>query len=138
MFKRILVATDGSPIIERELLYAAHFARVEPAELVVLHAYAPPTQYESYDGYEALLEQHRAMALTVVRDAVDELRADGVEAKGEVRAGAAPEAIIAAAAEHDVDLIIMGTRGASDLREMLGSVSAQVLRYARCPVLQVP
>jgi nucleotide-binding universal stress UspA family protein len=74
----------------------------------------------------------------VVDDAVAELREYGVEAQGELRAGPAAEAIIAAAADHDASLIVMGTRGHSNLQEMLGSVSAQVLRVARCPVLQVP
>jgi nucleotide-binding universal stress UspA family protein len=32
----------------------------------------------------------------------------------------------------------MGTRGSSNLQDILGSVSAQVLRSAHCPVLQVP
>jgi nucleotide-binding universal stress UspA family protein len=138
MFKRILVATDGSPVVERELLYAEHLARVEPAELIVLHAYEPPTRYEGYGGYERLLAEYSAVAQAVVDDAVSELQTNGVQAVGELRVGPAAEAIVAAAAEHGVDLIVMGTRGSSDLREMLGSVSAQVLRYAHCPVLQIP
>jgi nucleotide-binding universal stress UspA family protein len=138
MFKRILVAVDGSPVVEREIVYAEHLARVEQAELIVLHAYAAPAQYTSYPGYDELLEHYRAIARTVVDEAVNELREDGVAASAELRAGPAAEAIIAAAADHDVDLIVMGTRGSSNLRDMLGSVSAQVLRSAHCPVLQIP
>src|SRR5437868_2618585 len=130
MFKRILVAIDGSPVVEREILYAEHLARIEQAELIILHAYAPPAQYESYPGYDKLLEHYRAIAHVVVDEAVRELREDGVSASGEVRTGPAAEAIIAAAAAHDIDLIVMGTRGSSNLQDMLGSVSAQVLRSA--------
>lgn len=138
MFKRILLATDGSPVVEREVLYAGHIARVEQAEITVLHAYEPPERYASYRGYDALVEQHRAVAQALIDEVVQQLRDDGVQAQGELRTGPAADAIIAAAADHNIDLIIMGTRGSSNLREMIGSVSAQVLRYAHCPVLEVP
>jgi nucleotide-binding universal stress UspA family protein len=138
MFRRILLATDGSPVVEREVLYAEHLARVEPAEIIVLHAYEPPARYADYTGYEQLLEQYHAVARALVEDTVNELRDDGVQARGEQRIGPAAEVIIGAANELDIDLIVMGMRGSSNLREIIGSVSAQVLRYARCPVLQIP
>jgi nucleotide-binding universal stress UspA family protein len=138
MFKRILLATDGSPVVEREVLYAEHLARVEPAEIIVLHAYEPPDRYADYPGYAQLLEQYDAVARALVEDTVNELREDGVPARGEQRIGPAAEAIISAAEEHDIDLIVMGMRGSSNLRDIIGSVSTQVLRFARCPVLQIP
>jgi nucleotide-binding universal stress UspA family protein len=138
MFRRILLATDGSPVIEREVLYAEHLARVEPAEIIVLHAYEPPARYADYAGYEQLLEQYHVVARELVEDTVKELREDGVQARGEQRIGPAAEVIISAADELDVDLIVMGMRGSSNLREIIGSVSTQVLSHARCPVLQIP
>jgi nucleotide-binding universal stress UspA family protein len=138
MFSRILLATDGSPVIEQMVIYAGHLARLEQTEVIVLHAYEPPVRYADYTGYDLLLERYQAVALALVTETVNELIADGVQARGEVRVGSAAEVIIAAALEHEVGLIIMGTRGSSNLREMLGSVSAQVLRYAHCPVLEIP
>jgi nucleotide-binding universal stress UspA family protein len=138
MFKRILLATDGSPVAERQILYAEHLARVEPAEIIVLHAYAPPEHYANYAGYEQLLEYYRVVAQAVVDEAVNELREDGVTARGEVRQGAAAEAILGAVADDDIDLIVLGRRGGGGLQALLGSVSAQVLRHAGCPVLQIP
>jgi nucleotide-binding universal stress UspA family protein len=136
MFKRILLATDGSPVVERQILYAEHLARVEPAEIIVLHTYAPPEHYANYAGYEQLLEQYRVVAQTVVNEAVNELRDDGVTARGEVRLGPAAEAILSATPDDDIDLVVLGRRGG--LQELLGGVSAQVLRHAHCPVLQIP
>lgn len=138
MFKRILLATDGSPVVEREILYAAQIARMEQADITVLHAYDPPERYHSYPGYEALLDQYRAVAQALVDEVVQQLHEDGVQARGELRTGPAAEAIITAARDHNIDLIVMGTRGSSNLKDILGSVSAQVLRYAHCPVLEVP
>jgi nucleotide-binding universal stress UspA family protein len=138
MFKRILLATDGSPVVERQILYAEHLARVEPAEIVVLHAYVPPEHYANYAGYEQLLEQYRVVAQAVVDEAVNELRDDGVIARGEARLGSAAEAILGAVADNDIDLVVLGRRGGGGLQALLGSVSAHVLRHARCPVLQIP
>jgi nucleotide-binding universal stress UspA family protein len=138
MFKRILLATDGSPVVEREVLYAGHIARVDKAEVIVLHIYELPERYATYSGYDDLAEQYRTVSHALIDEAVQQLRTDGVEARGELLLGSPSEAIINAALEYDVDLIIMGTRGSSNLKEILGSVSTQVLRHARCPVLQIP
>jgi nucleotide-binding universal stress UspA family protein len=138
MFKRILMAIDGSPVVEREVLYAGHLARIEEAEIIVLHAYELPDRYEGYTGYNDLADQYRAVAQALVAEVVEELREDGVQAQGELRTGSAAEAIITAARDHNIDLIIMGTRGSSNLQDILGSVSAQVLRFAHCPVLEIP
>jgi len=138
MLKRILLATDGSAVIERAVLYAGHLARIEQGEVIVLHAYEVPERYSSYAGYEQLAEQYRAVAQAVVDEAVQTLHQDGAVVRGEVRLGPAAEVIIAAAREYAIDVIVMGTRGSSNLRDILGSVSTHVLRYAHCPVLQVP
>ena len=138
MFKRILFATDGSPVVERMLTYAVHLARVEPAIVIVLHVYAPPENYEQLPGYDQLLKQYRAVAQAVVDDAMRALQVDSVQVQGELRTGDAAEAIIAAATAHDVDLILLGTRGSSNIAAMLGSVSNKVLQSVNCPALIVP
>ena len=50
----------------------------------------------------------------------------------------APE-IVSYAGRHDIDMIVMGTRGRDSVsRAVLGSVAAAVVRRASCPVLTVP
>ena len=50
-----------------------------------------------------------------------------------------PQAIIKTASDNDVDLIIMGTHGASGVREFfIGSTAQQVIKISSCPVLTVP
>jgi nucleotide-binding universal stress UspA family protein len=144
MFKTILVAIDGSTSNERILLFAEHLARVENAQLVVVHAYQLPDIYEWTDAYEMLREQYEVMAAEVVRDALEVLQGaqeeTGAEALTDVRRGLPAEAILAAASAHNADLIVMGGRSnrnqAADL--LLGSVASTVLRAATCPVLVVP
>lgn len=138
MFHRVLITTDGTAVVERVILYAEHMARVEPAELLVLHAYEPPARYAGVPGYAELEAQFGAVAQAIVDEAVATLRDDGFAALGLVRAGAPGEEIVDAAREHNVDLIVMGMRSGNNLQAILGSVSAYVLRHAPCPVLQIP
>jgi nucleotide-binding universal stress UspA family protein len=47
-----------------------------------------------------------------------------------------PRAIVNYAEDHDIDLIVVGSRGKSDLKRMLlGSVASSVVNYSSCPVL---
>ena len=137
MFKRILVATDGSPVSERLVLYVEHLARVESAEIIILHAYAPPTDYTSYPGYDQLLASYRAVAQAIVDDMRNALQEYGISAATALRLGPAADAILAAAVDLGADLIVLGAPGVNNVREFLGSVSTHVLRHAHCPVLQV-
>lgn len=141
MFKRIVVAVDGSTGNERILLFAEHLARVEEASLVVVHAYMPPLAYEWTDGWEALQAQYGVVAAEVVDDALAVFKTANLEALGDVRQGPAAEAVLAAASAHGADLIVMGSRTAAHgtaAEALLGSVSSNVLRFAECPVLIVP
>ena len=137
MFKRILVATDGSPVSERLVLFVEHLARVESAAIIVLHAYEPPVGYTGYSGYDHLVASYRAVAQAIIDDMRNALQEYGISAAAELRLGSAAEAILATAVDLDADLIVIGTPGKNNVREFLGGVSAQVLRHAHCPVLQV-
>jgi nucleotide-binding universal stress UspA family protein len=141
MFKRIIVAVDGSTGNERILLFAEHLARVESAALVVVHAYMPPTDYEWTDGWEALQAQYSAVATEVVDDALAVFHGAQLEVVGDLRQGPAAEALLSAAQAQSADLIVMGSRTGArsgSAEALLGSVSSSVLRYAACPVLIVP
>ncbi|MFB6221960.1 MAG: universal stress protein [Halolamina sp.] len=64
--------------------------------------------------------------------------AAGVELVTDVVEGTPEERIVDYAAEHEVDLIVMGTHSRSGLeRRLLGSVTEQVFRSAPAPVLTV-
>jgi nucleotide-binding universal stress UspA family protein len=139
MFTKILFAHDGGMAAERVLVYLEHVARTEEAEVIVLHAYEPPERYVATEGYEELCDQYHAVAQEVVDDAVAYLEERGVTAQGLVLPGNSARAILETAGQKDVSLIVMGTRGPSNVAElMLGNVTTEVLRYARCPVLVVP
>jgi nucleotide-binding universal stress UspA family protein len=143
MFAKILFAHDGGMAAERVLVYLEHVARTEQAEVIVLHVYELPERYIATDGYEELRDQYSAVAQEVVDDVVAYLKEQGITAQGiaiagDPAAGSAP-VILETANRQEVSLIVMGTRGPSNMAElMLGNVTTEVLRYARCPVLVVP
>jgi len=57
----------------------------------------------------------------------------------EVKVGLVPQCIVKAASKNDVDLIIMGTHGASGVRKFfIGSIAQKVIKISSCPVLTIP
>lgn len=66
----------------------------------------------------------------------DRLKTDGVTVEVQVREGRPASEIIIEAGRFGADLIVMGARGLSAVRRVLvGSVSAEVVDHAPCPVL---
>ncbi len=139
MFRKIVFANEGSPAADRALLYVESLARQNNGEVIVVHAYEVPHRYATTDAYEDLEASYEKVAWAVVDDAVSELEKAGVTVRGEVREGGAAQIILDVADEEKASLIVLGTRGPSSAAELLlGSVSTEVLRFARCPVMAVP
>jgi nucleotide-binding universal stress UspA family protein len=61
-----------------------------------------------------------------------------VELRTHVLVGHPADQILKTAAAHGVDLIVVGHRGRSAIREWVsGSTSRRIVTYAKCPVLVV-
>jgi nucleotide-binding universal stress UspA family protein len=87
-------------------------------------------------GYFEREERARVQLTNSMQEAIDDAAAP-VEISGELVDGYADEEL--ARLSHEVDLLVCGSRGHGPLSGViLGSVSAGVLRKARCPVLVVP
>ena len=78
------------------------------------------------------------LAEEMTRPSAEALRAQGFRVDVLVQRGDPSEVVTELAAEHDADLIVMGTRGHSKIRQMLlGSTAERVVEHAPCPVLTV-
>ncbi len=79
-------------------------------------------------------------ALARAQEGVELARQAGLRAEPRVkkRAGAVWETILAVADDLDASAIVLGTRGRTGLRALLGSVSHAVLQHASRPVLVIP
>jgi len=105
-----------------------------------VHAYGTP-----FDQAHRLQDEHdvRSKALEsmdqLVEGIYDEPGFENVECDTVVVAGSPVKAVLEIADENKVDLIVMGTKGRSDLDNVIfGSTAAEVTLEADCPVLTVP
>jgi len=132
--RRIMVPFDGSDLARCALPHAVAMARSARAELVVLQAIAPRTEYPD------LLLMQRNQAVQALRTLATELRQQQVKVVPIVAVDHtdAAEAIAAEAERREVDLIVMATHGYGGWqRWMIGSVADKVLHAALTPILLV-
>ena len=73
----------------------------------------------------------------VLQRAQDEARSGRIDFEVHAPKGDAADSLIAAAKEHDADLIVLGSRGMRGARRVLGSVPNKVSHHAPCDVLIV-
>jgi universal stress protein A len=142
LFQRIIVATDLSPASEPALKEAIGLAKENGAELLIAHAYQPPSVVEaqsiSAGVYEEWDQSIRAGVKVRLQELVESAAKEGVQAKSLILTGAPYEAIAEAARSKDADLVVLGTHGRKGVsRFFLGSVAARVISTAPCPVMTV-
>jgi nucleotide-binding universal stress UspA family protein len=149
MYKRILVAVDGSKTSDVALAEGLKLAKEQHADLRLLHVadVTPPAAIDSVAGQSSYIDYDlfRDAVLRAGRDVVR--RAESVARA----AGLAVESGVVEASGHDIsgsivgdasrwraDLVVIGTHGRSGLeRLVLGSVAESVARHAPVPVLLV-
>jgi nucleotide-binding universal stress UspA family protein len=138
MYDRILVAVDHSDISDRAVVAARDLSVLSKGEVWVLHLRERETAPKV--GVLAPAETTDD-ANAAVAAAVDVLAQAGVKAHGEIRNtifGYAAREIINDAGEVNADVIVMGSRGRSDLAGLLlGSTTHKVVHLSDRPVLVV-
>jgi nucleotide-binding universal stress UspA family protein len=139
---KIVVGIDGSDHSKQALRWAVEEARLRNADVAALHAYEVPlvspdispaprsnvvdTVSDAYEGALALVTQ--IVEEVVAGDSSVSVEPFAVE-------GMSPESVLIEAS-HDADLLVVGSRGRSELAELvLGSVSQECAHHAACPVL---
>jgi len=144
MYRRILVATDGSTLSKKAVRASIGLAVTMEAELVAL--YVVPRYPMSYfeggvnvsEADIARTEKQWSDRGQAVIDAVREAaQADGVKAKGILtRSDLVAESIMSAAKKHKCDLVVMASHGRKGLKRiLLGSETQHVLTHSTVPVL---
>ena len=134
MFKKILVAVDGSEYSRQAVPTAIEVAKKFEGEVFVLHV-------NEHDLGRAAVypRETEAEATQIATDAVQLIRDAGITAYGEARVafpGETANEIVATAEIHGADLIVMGSRGLGDIAGLfLGSVTHKVIKLAKVAVL---
>jgi nucleotide-binding universal stress UspA family protein len=149
MFKRILVAVDGSAVSNRALGVAIGLAKEQGAVLHLVHVVEDTTAaaiagsgVSGWGGYvvemyEALRETGRKVLAKAEADVAKTGQTMQTHLVDATRFGVA-QVILRLARRVHADIIVMGTHGRRGLsRLVMGSDAETVLREARVPVLLV-
>jgi nucleotide-binding universal stress UspA family protein len=137
MYESILVPTDGSDGAWAALDEAVELAARFDATVHSLSVVDTTAAYADTGGAELMNALEQAGTRTTA-EAQERAEAADVEVVTTVEPGTPHRTILAYADDHDVDLVVMGTRGRTGLeRYLLGSVTEKVVRTADIPVLTV-
>lgn len=138
IIRRILVAHDGSVQARRAVEIAVDLARKYGASVTLLTAIHHPAYAATIGEVEEANHEQRLAVEQMHREAIEYARLHGIDPGAEIVSGHPAEAIIEYARAHQVDLIVMGHRGMSNLqRFFVGSVADRVVDHAPCMVLVV-
>ncbi len=131
MFNKILFPTDGSENSLNALKYVKNLASNYNATVVVLNVYDVPLLYT-----EEIEEVLKEEGFNILGNTKNELA--GLNVKTRLIKGNIGNIIVETAKEESTDLIIMGTRGLSEIKSFLvGSNSNFVIHHSKIPVMLV-
>lgn len=143
MYKNIVVGTDGSPTASAAVRIAGQLAELCGATVHVVTAYRPTSELFFHPEFASLpAEVHEQLdpaggAIQTAEHGVGILPT-GVKGEASARPGPAADVLCDVANEANADLIVVGNRGMTGARRMLGSVPNSVTHHANCAVLIVP
>ena len=138
----IVVGTDGSTTAEAAVDKAAELAEALGCPLHLVSAYTPTTAWMPATGGIAMAEVvSTESALAVAEQAVDHCRSRLADRELEVQThvccGEPAHSLVALADELGAQMIVVGNRGMSGARRVLGSVPNRVSHHSSCAVLIV-
>lgn len=155
VFERILVPLDGSDHSLHALKNAIQIAKSCNAKITLINVYSftqpvVPTPVTvvggsavmvepiSFEVNSKMIELHREVGNKILANGRERVQAKGIQVETLLKEGHTVEEILKTANEGKYDLIVIGARGLSAIKEiLLGSVSHGVVIHARCPVLVV-
>jgi len=154
MFRKILVAVDGSEYSKKALNYASELAAKFDGKITLIHVYStvvpvtasmdtlstPPTIPPRASPVIAakIVEEVRRRGEQILDEAEQVVKQRGILVEKVLRDGDAVREIVTVAQDGKFDLIVVGHRGLSKLKELImGAVSEGVGHKAPCSVLIV-
>jgi nucleotide-binding universal stress UspA family protein len=143
LYKKILVAIDGSRHSLKALSHAVMLARTFNAEISILYVSVLSQQVPLYDQVKGSKIPANAstdpvnFAKTILAEAIEQVP-EGIPVQTHNELGEPRTAITDFAAQNGYDIIVVGSRGLGAISGLLlGSVSTYVVHHSPCPVLVV-
>lgn len=142
MYKRILLAYDGSDAGQKALLESRELAQWSGSELFLVAVMPSAMSFVGLEGgvYDVELEEReRAKYQSILQDGLRRLEQAGYTARGEVVTGEAIDEITRYAKKIGANLIIVGHKHLDSwaARWWRGSISGALVEHAPCSVLCV-
>ena len=131
----IVVGYDGSDSARAAVDYARRRAGAA-GHVFVVHAFHLPADMLGFPNYNRLLEERQGHGRSLLAEVAPHGDDDRLET--ELIGGSPAEAIAEVARVRDADEIVVGARGLSRARALLGSVSNELLHVADRPVVVIP
>ena len=140
MYKRILLAYDGSQAGQKALLDCDEIAQWSKSELFLVAVMPPPAALIGGEGFVYDTrgeEEERKRYEAILAEGLRRLGDSGHRVRGEVVMGDAVDEITRYAKEVDADLIVVGHKHLDSwaARWWRGSVSKTLIEHAPCSVL---
>lgn len=146
--KKILFPTDFSEVANSAFVHALELAKIINGEIILLHSFELPTLDNQFfpQNYEVLFESVALSEYGLFKEEVPKLRAiaaernlQNIKLTHRLIQGDLINSIKQAVAEDNIDMVVMGTSGATGWKELfLGTKTGEVLAAINVPVLSVP
>ncbi|KGP82741.1 MULTISPECIES: universal stress protein [unclassified Paenibacillus] len=142
MFENIIVAIDQAEITNKILDATVEIARNKQTQVTLINVSQEYVSngmiYVPENFLEEILNEIEKASLKQLQQAKSKLKSAGINPKTVHLKGNPAHEILKYARDTDQQLIIIGSRGLSGIKEMmLGSVSHKVSQLSNCPVLIV-
>lgn len=137
---KILVPTDFSKNALKAITYASEIAQKTGATIFLMHAIEPSINMATMqsDSSKPNVIKERSGKLRLSRDTIASIY-PGVKVITHLSGGNTADSIVAFSEKEKVDLIIMGTTGASGWKKFfMGSVASGTIAKTSIPVLTIP
>jgi len=138
MFRKILVANDGSPGAGAALDVAIDLAKNSGAELHMISVEEIPRFAETIDEVEGEKEAAEQRLLPVIQRAKERVAQKGMSLETHLLSGHPVAAVVDFLRAADFDLLVVGFMGHSALyNRIIGSTADRLVDHAPCAVLVV-
>ncbi len=135
MFETVVVGADGSATAAEAVRVAIGLVKLTGGRLHIVTAYKPQ-QLRSPAGEEFAQSLSTVdVADSVLADLASRARSGGVEVETHLKGGDPADAICEVATQVKADVIVVGNKGMTGVRRVLGSVPNSVAHQAPCAVL---
>lgn len=137
ILNNFLVPVDGGESSRRAKRYAVALAQKCGAKVILFYAHGQVSGRIGAEGRQKIVQKNLEGIDKVFGIYEDGFKEAGVKFETVVAAGEPSDAIIKAACEYNCGMIIMGAKGQTGVRKVLGSVATTVSSSSPIPVLVV-